>query len=99
MTSRSIWHRVYADFFMPSRLGAYRRLLESALGAGYVIVSIEWLWGLIQTHAIELGARYLVLCHDIDTDPRTGRAMWAVENAVGARGLVLSSVCPPWTWS
>jgi hypothetical protein len=86
MTPRSVWHRVYADFFMPSRLGTYRHLLRTAMGAGYAIVSIERLWELMQTRAIEPGARYLVLRHDIDTDPRTGRAMWAIEQAEGAEG-------------
>ena len=67
VTLRAVWHRVYADFAMPSRLGAYQRLLEAALDAGYAIVSIEWLWDRIQADTLDLNARYLVLRHDVDT--------------------------------
>lgn len=86
VTLRAVWHRVYADFAMPSRLGAYQRLLEAALDAGYAIVSIEWLWDRIRAGTLDLNARYLVLRHDVDTDPGTGRAMWAIERSVGANG-------------
>lgn len=83
MTPNSIWHRVYADFFMPSRLGDFRSLLEGALSHGYSLVSIELLWKLIQTDKVDPAGRYLVLRHDIDTDPGTGEAMWQIEKALG----------------
>jgi hypothetical protein len=79
----SLRHRIYADFLMPSRLGAYRRLLELALGAGYRVVSIETFWQLIVGNAVDPGEPYLVLRHDIDTDPATARAMWAIERGLG----------------
>jgi hypothetical protein len=71
---------------MPSRLAAYRRLLESAQGAGYAVVSIERLWALIESGEMDPAGRYLVLRHDIDTDPGTAGAMLAVEHSVGAQG-------------
>ena len=83
MTPDPIWHRVYADFLMPSRLGDFRRLLESALKHGYALVSIEMLWKLIQTDNVDPAGRYIVLRHDIDTDPGTGEAMWNIEKALG----------------
>jgi hypothetical protein len=79
----SLRHRIYADFLMPSRLGAYRGLLELALGAGYRIVSIETFWQLIRGDAVDPGGRYLVLRHDVDTDSATARAMWDIERGLG----------------
>jgi hypothetical protein len=68
---------------MPSRLGAYRALLEAALGAGYAIISVERFWKLIGADAVDPVRRYLVLRHDIDTGPRTAVAMWQLERSLG----------------
>ena len=86
MTPRRIWERVYGDFLMPSRLGAYRALLETALGAGYTIVSIERFWALIGAGAVDPARRYLVLRNDIDTGPQTAGAMWRIEHSLGIAG-------------
>ena len=85
-TLRRIWERVYCDFLMPSRLGDYRALLETALGAGYAIVSVERFWALIGADAVDPARHYLVLRHDIDTGPRTARAMWRIERSLGIAG-------------
>jgi hypothetical protein len=71
---------------MPSRLDAYRRLLERFLEAGYTIVPVESIWELISSSQLDGSARYLVLRHDIDTDPATARRMWEIERALGCRG-------------
>ena len=84
MNVTGLRHRIYADFLMPSRLGAYQGLLESALGAGYRIVSIETFGQLVGRDEIDAAGRYLVLRHDVDTDPGTARAMWDVERRLGA---------------
>jgi hypothetical protein len=78
----TLWNRVYADFLMPSRLGSYRRLLESILLADYQVTSIERFWDLIRAGAVP-DRRYLILRHDIDTDPRTAAAMWSIEHSMG----------------
>jgi hypothetical protein len=78
-----IWDRVYSDFLMPSRLGSYQGLLESALAAGYEIVPVKRFWELIAADAVDPGRRYLILRHDIDTGPRTARQMWQIEHALG----------------
>ncbi len=83
MNLASLRHRIYADFLMPSRLESYRGLLELALGAGYRIVSIETFWQLIAGDAVDSGGRYVVLRHDIDTDPGTAQAMWDIERRLG----------------
>ena len=83
---RSGWYRLYADFMMPSRLHQYRAMLESFLAAGYVVVSVEAFWRLITKGDVESIQRHVVLRHDIDTDPATGREMWAIERDLGIHG-------------
>jgi hypothetical protein len=77
--------RIYSDFLMPSRLGEYRRLLESALTAGYEIASVEQYWS-STTKTLDPASRILILRHDIDTDPRTAGLMWAIERSLGVGG-------------
>jgi hypothetical protein len=86
MIPRAIWERVYGDLLMPSRLEAYRGLLETALGAGYEIVSVERFWTLIGAGAVDPARRYLVLRNDIDTGPQTAGAMWRIEHSLGIVG-------------
>ncbi len=75
--------RIYSDFLMPSRLEEYRRLLESALHAGYSIVSIEQYWRLVTEASLDPARRHLILRHDIDTDPGTASLMWQIERSLG----------------
>jgi hypothetical protein len=86
LTLRPVKHRLYGDFVMPSRLDRYRELLELALGADYKVVSIEHFWSLITQDSVDPAARYLILRHDIDTDPATAGEMLAIERSVGATG-------------
>ena len=83
MNLRTLRDRIYADFLMPSRLGAYQGLLELSLDAGYRVVSIETFWRLVRDGAVDPADRYLILRHDIDTDPRTAAAMWEIERRLG----------------
>ncbi len=78
----TIADRIYSDFLMPSRLGAYRGLLETALSAGYTFVSIEAYWELLRTGDVDPARRYLVLRHDIDTDTDTAGEMWRIERSL-----------------
>src|SRR2546422_7720159 len=98
MTPRQVWDRCYGDFLMPSRLPAYRALLETALGAGYAIVSVDRLWALLGGAGLDPAGRYLVLRHDIDTGPATAAAMWRIERDLGVAGsyyFPLSTPDPP----
>jgi hypothetical protein len=83
MILRRISGRIYGDFLMPSRLATYRVLLETALGAGYAILSIERFWELIQAGTVDPAQRYLILRNDIDTGPQTAGAMWRIERSLG----------------
>ncbi len=90
--------RVYGDFLMRSRLGLYRALLETALGAGYEIVSVESLWRRIVGPGLDPARRYLVLRHDVDTDHVTAAAMWGMDRQLGVKSSYyfrLSTLAPP----
>lgn len=82
----TVWHRIYADFLMPARLDEYRRMLESFVRAGYAVISVETFWDLITTGRLNDMRRFVVLRHDIDTDPGTGRRMWEIERDLGVEG-------------
>jgi hypothetical protein len=75
--------RIFSDFLMRSRLDLYQALLESALAAGFRVIGLEETWRLIENQALDPAQRYLVLRHDVDTDPRTAAAMWAIDRRLG----------------
>ena len=97
---RRIRNRIYSDFVMRSRLPAYGQLLELALDAGYRICSVGEAWRLITAGGLVPTDRYIVLRHDVDTDPRTAAAMWeSIE--VSPWRAPTSSGCPrshPHSW-
>jgi hypothetical protein len=76
--------RVYGDFLMPSRLDAYRRLLDDALRAGYTILAVDRYWQDVRSAAPDaVDKTRLVLRHDVDTDPATAGALWKIEDERG----------------
>ena len=85
--ARTLYHRAYSDFLMRSRLGEYRRLLLLALQGGYRFKTIR------DAHEELAGSdgpsdsdRWLIVRHDIDTDPGTARRMFEVEQELGTVG-------------
>ncbi len=82
----AICHRIYSDFFMPSRLDEYRLILERALEHGYQVYSIARFWEDIKANNVEPEAKRLILRHDIDTDVSCARAMWVIERSLNIFG-------------
>lgn len=80
----SLLNRLYADYLMPSRLGEYEALLKRARDAGYVQTSVR---NFHRELASPHGAprRVLVHRHDIDSDLRTAKKMFALEARHGVR--------------
>jgi hypothetical protein len=83
MRPGEVWSRAYADFLMPSRLGIYQSTLETALEHGYEFVTVDGFWRRIKAETVDPASRYLVLRHDIDTDPAMGRAIWEIDQSLG----------------
>jgi len=80
----SVSNRLYSDYLMPSRLAEYERLLEQANQAGYRQLSVRDFHRAVQ-HADGGPAKALVHRHDIDSDLRTARKMFALEVRHGVR--------------
>src|SRR5712691_63036 len=81
-----LWYRIYEDFFMPSRLEVYKKFLCDAIYYGYEICSVDFLWQKIKNNgAIESQKKYLVLQHDIDTDPAGAKAMWRIDKSLSVK--------------
>lgn len=69
----ALLNRVYADYLMPSRLAQYEALLVAARQAGYTQLSVrDFFQG-------RYSGRALVHRHDIDSDLRTARKLFALE--------------------
>jgi hypothetical protein len=77
------WNRIYSDFLMPSRLGLFNRLLQTALDHGYETHSVCSFWHLLKNRSQVPGKKYLILRHDVDTDAVTARRMWKLEQNHG----------------
>ena len=94
---RRMRDRVYSDFVMPSRLALYGELLERALEGGYRICSVGHLWRQVVGGGPAPSERYMVLRHDIDTDPGTAAAMWDIDRGLAVRSSYffrLSTLAP-----
>jgi hypothetical protein len=72
--------RLYGHYLMPSRLPEYRRIVQRAQGLGYVQLSLR---DLVTRLPHERPDCYLVHRHDIDSDVRTARKIFAIEREYG----------------
>jgi hypothetical protein len=80
---KTLINRLYADYLMPSRLAEYEELLIKAGQGGYRQLSVRSFH-----RAVRVGAdpgKVLVHRHDIDSDLRTARKMFALEIKHGAQ--------------
>ena len=78
---RTLFNRIYSDYLMPSRLASYEALVDEALARGYRQLSMR------EFLALPVDAkgapRALVHRHDIDSDLRTARKWFDIENRYG----------------
>ncbi len=75
----SLLHRIYSDYFLPSRLSEYEILLHTSQKAGYIHITIPDFYSLISSGTLSEKNKYFVHRHDIDTDIRTARQMFEIE--------------------
>lgn len=77
---KSVYKRfVYDNFFRPSRLSLYDKMLSFAITKGYEFVTIIDFWDLIKTDSVDVNKKYLIIRHDIDTDPKTAYQLFLIE--------------------
>ena len=72
---KSLLHRIYADYLMPSRIEQYDALVQQAMADGYIQQSVR---DFMQAPA-QPRPPTLVHRHDIDSDVRTAAKMFAIE--------------------
>jgi hypothetical protein len=78
---------------MASRLHIYQDLLKSARDEGYETHSIYSFWQAVNEKRVVPGRRYLLLRHDVDTDPRTAEKMWDLEILLGCKSSFFFRLC------
>ncbi len=80
-----IAQRLYSDFFLPSRMEEYRRLIKYALKSGYIHLTLTAYYKLLKENKIDNSKKYFLHRHDIDTDPATARAFFETECELGVK--------------
>lgn len=80
---KRVLHRVYSDYLHPNRLGLYREILQQLLGKGYQFYSLRDFAE--ASRAGRIPQRFIILRHDVDTDPRRAEAMFEIDRALGIR--------------
>jgi len=83
MNPKTIGHRIYADFFLPSRLGEYERLLTTALEKGYLHQTIGGFYRAVSGGPPPPGNLFFIHRHDIDTDVSTAKKFFDAEKKYG----------------
>lgn len=71
--------RFSLSFYTKDRFDEYRNILESAVLNGYSIISLDHFAKLVNSESILPSKAYLVLRHDIDTDPDTALIFSSIE--------------------
>jgi len=89
---KTLLNRVYSDYLMPSRLGEYEHLLQQAAAMGYAQLPVRDFFR-ARLQPGQLPAKVLVHRHDIDSDLRTARKMFALETRHGIRATYYFRLC------
>lgn len=79
---KTVLNRIYSDYLMPSRLAEYDALLGEATAAAYTQLSVRSYFRALGKPGVADG-RVLVHRHDIDSDLRTARKLFALETRHG----------------
>ena len=82
---KKIANRIYEDYFMPSRLPEYERIITAALGQRYEHLTLYEFYLLARDKKIDPARKYFIHRHDIDTDTSTARAMFEIEKKHGIK--------------
>lgn len=85
--------RIHEDYLMGSRLGDYRRFLETLQAKSVRILGVEAFQEAHRLGRLESGVPIAILRHDVDTGPDTARRMWEIEMALGIRSTYYFRLC------
>jgi hypothetical protein len=79
----SILNRIYSDYFLPSRLGEYEKLLAIAVKENYQHLTIPEFYALAKSNSLH--GKYFIHRHDIDTDVSTARELFLIEKKLSVK--------------
>lgn len=89
---RRVWHRIYSNFLMRTRLDEYRDLITAALAEGYEFHSVISFWRRSRA-GLDSSRKYLILRHDVDTDAETAYQMHRIEREYGVPATYYYRLC------
>jgi hypothetical protein len=75
---KSLINRLYSDYAMPSRLAAYEDFVRAAHKAGYTQTSVRRFFNALRERQCG-DEKFVIHRHDIDTDLRTTRKLFEIE--------------------
>lgn len=81
---KKVLDRLYSDYAMPSQLAAHESVICAAADAGYAQVSVRDFFAQLN-HRKDTARCTLVHRHDIDTDLRTARKLFEIEQRHNVR--------------
>ena len=79
MGLKNMFNRIYSDYFMPSRLDEYERIIKKTLELKYKILSVRDFYYLIKNNKLDKSKRYFINRHDVDTDVGTAKEKFNIE--------------------
>jgi len=71
-------NRIYSDYFMPSRLSEYERIIKSLIENGYEHITVRDYNYRLKNNLLE-NKKYFINRHDIDTDVATAKEFFKIE--------------------
>jgi hypothetical protein len=73
-----IKNRIYSDYFMPSRLKEYEKVIKILCEIGYEHITFRDYNKKLKTNSLE-NKKYFINRHDIDTDVKTAKKFFEIE--------------------
>lgn len=82
---KNIANRIYADYFMSSRINEYKSILKLALDKGYEFVTLAEYQELLRNNKLKKDQKYFINRHDIDTGLSFTKEFFRVEQEFGLK--------------
>jgi len=76
-------NRFYADYFMPSKLGEYEKIIKWTIEEGYEHLTFREYYQRLMSDTLEVDKKYFINRHDIDTDVATAKEFFKIEQKFG----------------
>lgn len=82
---KTIYHRLYSDFFLPDRMDDFRSIISSAKASGYIHLTLSDYYNRLTSSTIDSDQKIFLHRHDIDSDVTTARRFYKIEKEEGIK--------------